>query len=235
MSRICCQAAGVLMICLVIAGCAAANTSSATPSPDLSDQVGEQDPVGRGILPEIDGSIQAEEWKDADIWNLEGGGQLYLLTAGEHLFLAVRALPPGMIAGNVFLSAGNEIKVLHSSAALGTVVFQQDGDTWQKIKDFEWCCRSRVDDQSSREARTAFYDREGWLGANSFLGAENELEYKIRLEGSESAVALNYLWADGSAAKQVWPAGLSDGISWPSEGGFPDVMEFSPGKWYPLE
>jgi hypothetical protein len=235
MSRIYCQAVGVLMVCMLTTGCVPVNTSPAAPSPDISEQAGEQHSAGQGILPEIDGSIQAEEWKDAEVWNLEGGGQLYLLTAGDHLFLAVRALPPGMIVGNVFLSVGNEVKVFHSSAALGTVIFQQDGDNWQKIKDFEWCCRSRVDDPSSREARTALYDREGWLGANSFLGAENELEYKIRLEGSESALALNYLWADGSAAKQVWPAGLSDGVSWPSEGGFPDLMEFSPEKWYPLQ
>jgi len=235
MSRIYCKAVEVLFICMVTAGCAAVKSSPAAPSPELSGQVGEQDSVGRGILPEIDGSIQAEEWKDANVWNLEGGGQLYLLTAGDHLFLAIRALPPGMIVGNVFLSVGNEVKVLHSSAALGTMIFQEDGSSWLKIKDFEWCCRSRVDDTSSREARKALYDRDGWLGANSFLGVENELEYKIRLDGSESALALNYLRADGTAAKQVWPAGLSDGVSWPSEGGFPNLMEFSPEYWHPLK
>jgi prepilin-type processing-associated H-X9-DG protein len=228
------KATYLFVLSLIFMGCTSQGSPVRSPAPESAAQALQGE---RGIpddLPVIDGSIHDSEWENAQTWDLKGGGELFLLAAGEDLYLALRVLPPAMIAGNVFLYSGDEIRVLHSSAALGTAVFQQVGEKWQKVEDFQWCCRARVDDQNSRDARQAFFERDGWLGANSFLGSENELEYRIRLEGLETALAVNYLWADGSAAKEVWPAGLADGVSWPSQGGFPDELEFTPGEWHPI-
>lgn len=222
------------MLSFLIGGCRAEPAPFQTPT--LDDQRSALDP-GSGIsssLPVIDGSIQEGEWQDAVVWDLEDGGQLYLLLSEDHLYLALRALPQGMIAGNVFLSSKDQIRIHHTSAALGTAVYQSDGDQWLKVKDFEWCCRSRIANLDSLAARQVFYEQEGWLGANSFLGAENELEYLINLDGTEIALAVNYLGVDEVDAKQVWPAGLTDGVAWPAPGGFPDRMIFSPGDWYEL-
>jgi len=234
MLRILRKSACVFFICLASAGCASRSGSVKPPeleyqAPIISEEVGIS-----GSVPLIDGTIEEGEWQDAEIWEFSGGGKLYLLTTSDDLYLAVRALPKGMIVGNVFMYRGDEIIILHSSAALGTAVYQREGDHWKKTRDFEWCCRSRIDDQISREARLTFSEKEGWLGANSFLGAENELEYKILLEGMESAIAVNFLWADDSVAKQVWPEGLTDGVSWPVQGGFPEEMEFTTWDWYKL-
>jgi len=225
---------GLVMLSHLIGGCLA--EPAPIPTPTLEVQRSALDPES-GIsssLPVIDGSIQEEEWNGADVWALEDGGQLYLILTEDHLYLALRTLPQGMIAGNVFLFSGDQIRVLHTSAALGTAVYQPDGGQWLKVKDFEWCCRSRIADQDSLEDRQAFSDKDGWLGANSFLGIENELEYGIRLGETETALAVNYLWVDEVDVKQVWPAGLTDGVAWPSLGGFPDRMEFSPTDWYAL-
>ena len=139
-----------------------------------------------------------------------------------------------MIAGNVFLAEEDRIMILHTSAALGTALYHESGEQYEKIKDFTWCCRSKIDDEASLVAREKFYAEEGWLGTNSFLGIENELEYKILLEDPPDKVAVNFIFADGDGDKQVWPVGLKDGVSLPSSGGFPEIIEFSVKDWISL-
>ena len=140
-----------------------------------------------------------------------------------------------MITANVFISNEEGINILHTSAALGTAIYQPEGDTWQKTRDFEWCCRSTLDNVSARAMREAFYKSENWLGINSFNGNENELEYKISLSGSEEFLAVNFLQVDNIEDKFVWPLGINDGPAQPTIGGFPETLDFSPENWFNLK
>lgn len=185
--------------------------------------------------PIIDGIINDQEWQNAKVHLFDDGSELFLLTSGEHLFLAIRSAGNGMIAGNVFLSEGNRIMILHTSAALGTAIYQEEGEIYRKIKDFSWCCRSKIDDEASRIVREIFYTEEGWLGQNSFLGTVNELEYKIELGDQPDKMAVNFIHADDVGEKMVWPVGLEDGVSLPSSAGFPDRIGFSVEEWISLE
>ena len=219
----------VLMTVIVLAGCIKAGPRSESLEITLAESGADRD------QPEIDGFLNPGEWDQADLVHFEDGSELFTLQSGEYLYLAIRALPAEMIAGNIFINEGDLISILHTSAALGTAAYQKDGDTWRKIQDFEWCCRSRVEGEEARANRETFFDQEGWLGINSFLGNKNEMEYKIRLTGAEEFLAVNFLRADNPAQKQVWPIGLIDGPAQPSEGGFPEFMEFSPENWQNLE
>ena len=187
------------------------------------------------LLPVIDGILQPGEWDHAVIEYIGEGSELYLLRSGEYLYLAVRAIPAQMIAGNVFLHEGDLITIHHTSAALGTATYQKENATYRKIEDFDWCCRSRNETAAATEAREDFFNRDGWLGINSFLGNENELEYQLRISGSVQSIAVNLIWADDPNRKQVWPAGLSDGVATPTAGGFPETMNFSPDTWFILK
>ena len=185
--------------------------------------------------PVIDGVIGELEWGSAVVKKFSDGSEVYLMLSGETLFAGIRAASGGMIAGNVFLEEGDKITVMHTSAALGTALYQKDGEEYIKIKDFEWCCRSKIDDALSRSAREAFYAEEGWLGINSFLGAENELEYRISLESQTARLAFNFIHADNGGEKQVWPVGLGDGVALPTSGGFPDLITFDVEEWIRLQ
>lgn len=185
--------------------------------------------------PTIDGTITDQEWRNATVHHFKDGSEVYLMVSGGDLFLAIRAVGGGMIAGNVFLEEGDQISILHTSAALGTALYQKDGGQYRKIKDFSWCCRSKIDNEASRLVREEFFTEEGWLGVNSFLGTENELEYRISLAGQPEKIAVNFIHADGEEDKQVWPVDLEDGVSLPSSGGFPDLIEFSIEEWISLE
>lgn len=188
-----------------------------------------------GADPVIDGQIKAGEWGEAMVFPFDDDSQLFLLVKGEYLFLAIRAAGEGMISGNVFLAEGEQISVLHTSAALGTAVYQGDGDQFDKTKDFDWCCRSRIDNQVSLAEREEFLQAEGWMGANSFLGAEKDLEYMIPLPEEGGMLAVNFIYVDGDLEKQTWPVGLADGVAQNMAGGFPDTLEFSVGNWISLE
>ncbi len=185
--------------------------------------------------PEIDGIITPGEWDEAVLEYFQDGSELYLLQSGEYLYLAVRVIPAEMVAGNVFINEGDRISILHTSAALGTAIYQDEGDTWRKVQDFDWCCRSRTESETARENREIFFIQEGWRGINSFIGNANELEYQIRLSGSVQYLAVNFVSADDPDRKRVWPIGLTDGPVQPVAGGFPETMDFSPEKWFTFE
>ena len=184
--------------------------------------------------PVIDGVIDEGEWQGATIYHAEDGSELHLLFSGDHLYLAIRAVKGKMISGNVFLENDGQVSVLHTSAALGSALYEADGAHYKKIKDFDWCCRSRIDNEGSRNAREKFYLEEAWLGINSFLGNENELEYKISLQDDPEALAVNFIYVDGEGDKLVWPEGLEDGVVQPTVGGFPDTLDFSVENWISL-
>ncbi|TFG50453.1 MAG: hypothetical protein E4H33_00045 [Anaerolineales bacterium] len=186
--------------------------------------------------PVIDGMIQPGEWDLADRHLFKDGSEIFLLRSDEYLYLAIRALPAEMIAGNVFLQQGDQVSIFHTSAALGTAIYQKAGDTWQKTSDFDWCCRSKIDSEGATAAREEFFARENWLGANSFIGIENELEYQIRLEIPAQALSVNFLRVSNPEAGKIpWPADLVDGSTQSSPGGFPEILDFSLERWGNLE
>jgi hypothetical protein len=218
----------LLMISISLAACK--GPANITPELDLDEE---------GIPPinppTIDGIIDPQEWDAAAVQLFADGSEIYFMVSSSDLYVAIRNIEGGMIAGNVFLEQGDRVFVMHSSAALGTAIYQKEGDDFRKIKDFVWCCRSKIDDETSRSARKDFYDEEGWLGGNSFIGAENELEYLISLDGSSARMAVNFILADGGGEKQVWPVGLEDGVAQPAAGGFPDLIAFALDEWISLE
>ena len=219
----------VLILFLVLTGCIQADPASEAPEITLPSKESGND------CPVIDGILLPGEWDLADLYYFEDGSELYLLFSENHLYLAIKTISAEMISANVFLSSEERIHILHTSAALGTAIYQPEGDIWRRTRNFEWCCRSSVDDASTRAVREAFYHTENWLGINSFNGNENELEYKISLSGSEEYLAVNFLRVDQIEDKLVWPLGISDGPAQPTIGGFPDTMDFSPENWLNLE
>jgi formylglycine-generating enzyme required for sulfatase activity len=184
--------------------------------------------------PVIDGTILPGEWDGAEAYLFQDGGKILILQESDYLYIAMRAGSEMMIVGNVLINRGDRIDILHTSAALGTAVYIREGDTWRMESDFEWCCRSRIAGGVGDEQRTLFFDEEGWLGINSYMGTLNEVEYQILLDGSEEFLAANYIYAEEPYLKLVWPIGLEDGVALPVETGYPELLDFSLENWFSL-
>lgn len=191
--------------------------------------------VPSGNPPTIDGTMSPGEWENALVETFADGSKLYLMQAGGYLNLGIQANTPGMIAGNVLVQQGSRIRILHSSAALGTGIYERGEDHWQRVKDFTWHCRDTSDSDSAKAERGAYLQREGWLAVNSRIGTPNELEYQIKTNDRTLRLAVNFIRASNPNEKIPWPADLVDDCIKPTPGGLPEYLDFSPEKWGALE
>lgn len=205
-------------------------TATSTP---LTDESTISVPPGQPQA--IDGIISPGEWDDAQVEIFAGGSEILLMQSDGYLYLAIRANTEEMIVGNVFVGFGNEIKILHTSAALGTGIYQKEADRWQLIQEFEWCCRSFIDSETAQAERDEFLQSGGWVATNSRIGTPNEAEYQIEIPGETFHVAVNYILASETNVKIPWPDGLDDDCIKPTPGGLPEQLHFSPDKWITLE
>jgi hypothetical protein len=131
----------------------------------------------------------------------------------------------------VFIERGDEIAILHASAALGTALYEQGTDSWQQTQEFVWRCRETSNSEAAQAARAAFLKEEHWVAANSRMGTPNELEYQIEVTAETLRFAVSFLRASDPNVKIPWPSDLADDCIKPSPGGLPAQLRFSPDLW----
>jgi len=117
------------------------------------------------------------------------------------LYLAVKTLNIGAV--NLAIQNEDQVRILHSSAALGSAIYEKRGDGWHLTQNFSWCCRSTI---SFDESEQLFQD-EGWLATIGYLGAPGEVEFQLVLPDGEVKVAVSNISADSSVS--FWPEDLS--------------------------
>ena len=92
--------------------------------------------VPAGDHPKIDGIHSPGEWDDALVETFADGSQLLLLRSGDFLYLGIKGKDAEMFSNNVYINRGDEITILHSSAALGTARYQKIDNIWSQSQDF---------------------------------------------------------------------------------------------------
>jgi hypothetical protein len=175
--------------------------------------------------------MSADEWSDAKRELFSDGSELFMKLHEGYLYLGIRARAPGMIVGNIFLSQGDRVSILHSSAALGTAVYEKGADGFQQTQDFVWRCRSSSNSPSAQAAREAFLQEEGWLADISYMGIPEELEYKIAMSDGSLRLAVTFTPASGVSVRIYWPLSLADDSIKAPQGEFPKNMQFYPSTW----
>jgi hypothetical protein len=186
--------------------------------------------------PTIDGILSPNEWENAETASLSDGSELLLLQVGDYLYLGIRSVTEEMIGANVFIAEGQQVRILHTSAALGTAVYQQYGDIWQQTQDFNWQCRKTGDSAAAQAERAAYLQENGWLAANSRMGTPNELEYQVTLPNplpgvTPYRIAVSVFRSSAPDERVIWPLALDDDTIRPNPGGLPPEMHFSPENW----
>jgi hypothetical protein len=247
------QIAKALVVLTVLAGCSqptsttapALPTATPIPSPPTATATPHPaptpTPASLSLLtstitnapPAIDGTLSPGEWDGARQVELPGGGQLLFLHDGDYLYLGIRAAANPL--GSLCLDRGDEVAILHSSAALGTAIYQEDDQGWQRTKDFSWDCRSTDDSPFAQRQRDEFLQREGWVANNGRTGTPEELEFQIAVpEGEDSLrLAVTYLQAPDYGSVIWWPPELDDDCRNIQllRGPVPESLQFSPGTW----
>jgi len=188
-------------------------------------------PVPQGKPTSIDGTISPGEWVNAAVESFRDGSELLLMYSEGFLYLGIRANTSEMIVGNVFIDRGDEIAILHSSAALGTAIYQEELSSWGRIQDFVWRCRGTDISKAAEAERVSFLQEEDWIAANARMGSPNELEYQIALTGETLRLAVSFIVASNPDVKIPWPGDLNDDCIKPTPGGMPAQLNFIPEKW----
>lgn len=160
------------------------------PSPELSIPL--QSP------PTIDGILTSGEWDGAVSGEMSNGTPVYAMHDGEFLYVAVAGEHLGAV--NVAIGGPDDIWILHSSAALGSMRYDVDGEL---VHDFDWCCRS-PDDPAGR---LALLEAEGWQANIGYTGEPGIVEYQVARPRVATAIAIA---AQTEAADpSFWPPGLT--------------------------
>lgn len=217
------------------------STTTGTPPPahptatltSLTEQSTISVPEGEPLA--IDGTISPGEWDNARIETFADNSELLLMYSESYLYLAFRANTPEMIAGNIFINRDDEIAILHSSAALGTALYEKGMDSWQQTQEFAWCCRKTGNSEAAQAERDAFLNDDHWVAANSRMGSPNELEYQIELTNETLHLAVNFIKASNPNQKIPWPNDLDDDCIKPTPGGLPAQLNFSPDRWATID
>jgi len=202
--------------------------STETPTPLIQQST---IPVPWGKPHAIDGIISPGEWDNAVVEPFADGSELLLMYSEGYLYLGIRANTPEMIIGNIFIDHGDEIAILHSSAALGTALYQKGINNWQQTQGFVWQCRSTDNSETSQAERDAFLEEEHWVAANARMGTPNELEYQIKMTNETLRLAANFIRASKPNEKIPWPKDLDDDCIKETPGSLPEQLYFSLDRW----
>jgi len=158
-------------------------------------------PVPRGDAPTIDGVLEADEWADAMVTPVDDELSVLWIHTDGSLYLGVRHARLGAV--NLVVAQDGRVRVLHSSAALGSAFYDlQDDGTWMMEHGFEWCCRVPSDEAG----RAALSASEGWTATIGGAGVAGEIEFQVEIEPGDVWVAVT--WVGSATEVVVWPGGL---------------------------
>ena len=157
------------------------------------------------------------------------------MSDAEYLYLAIRGTTEEMIAANVYTKENGEIIIRHTSAALGTAIYQSAENSWLKTQDFHWQCRATDNSVASQTERSAFLDQEGWLAATSRKGTPKELEYQIKITAEILPLAVAFMRTSEPERRVFLPLDLADDTIQPTPEGLPEIRIFSPETWMLLD
>jgi hypothetical protein len=182
----------------------------------------------------IDGKMEEAEWKDASVFDLTGGGRIFLKHDGEYLYFGVRGAKHGW--SQLYLSEGEstDVYVLHASAALGMSVYRLDKNRlWQPANDFSWELRDRTINADTNKKMADYLAKNFWVANNNNMNNKNESEFQLKPRNSAARhfrLAVEYVTGD---EKQFFPATLDDdSLKSKLALGFaaPD-LKFNHGQW----
>lgn len=181
--------------------------------------------------PTIDGTLAPTEWDAAHVEYFADGSELLLMRDTNYLYLTIRSTTDEMIAANIYTEENGQIIIRHSSAALGTGIYQANENVWLKTQDFEWQCRATDNSTASQAEREKFLKHENWLAANSRMGIPNELEYQIKITSDTMPLAISFMRSSEPDLRVYYPTDLTDDTTQPTPGGLPETRNFFPETW----
>ena len=166
--------------------------------------------VPQGNPPTLDGVLSPGEWDGALQEQFTDGGKLLLMRDEKYLYVGLRANITDILVASVCFNHDEEVAIHHSSAALGTAVFQRADNGWQQTRPFVWTLRDTSNSATAQQRRLAFLEKEGWVASLGTMGTPNETEFQFAIPKDTLRFAIAYLLPPNYDKAAWWPAGIAD-------------------------
>lgn len=183
----------------------------------------------------IDGKIEETEWKDAQSFDLTGGGKVFFKYNGEHLFVGVRGVNKGW--SHLYLNQGEnaDVSIFHASAALGMTLYKQDENKiWQPANPFAWDLRDRTITAETSKKMADHLAKNFWAANNNNMGNPTEIEFQVKPRNpSDKICYLALVYASDAKNPQFFPATLKDDTIKEQlvYGNTPNDLKFDRSQW----
>jgi len=183
----------------------------------------------------INGRLDAAEWERAVGRTLPDGTTLRFQHDGRHLFVGIAAARSGF--PSLCLARGDSVRVLHASAALGSVSYAPAGQAWATGDTaFTYGMRNPDTTSQARRERDAYLARHGWVSTTFRLsgGMAHEMQIAIGLRVPSVALAYFVPLPNNTWAIESWPLpGEPLGCAQPElvRGLVPQRLRFRPAEW----
>ncbi len=209
-------------------------TETALPTTEEPEVESLEIAVPPGIGAIVDGVLSPDEWETAIQIDLDDEIQLFLMQAGGYLYLGMRGKPEPVTS--ICVDQGEQVSILHSSAAIGTAVYQLGDGVWEQVRDFEWCCRETTASPQAQEALSNHLQEEGWIANNGRLGVPEEVEFQIALPDNSLRLVVNSIGPPYYRSVLSWPDDLEDDCSSLDmiTCSIPEQAQFSLEQWITL-
>lgn len=126
----------------------------------------------------IDGRVDGTEWSNALRVEHPAGTVVRFLRDASHLYVAISSERPGF--ASMCVAVGDDVHVLHASAALGAVTYRRSGETWQSADTaFLYGMRNTALDEAARSQRVAYLNEHGWVGSTVRMSDGQSQEMQI--------------------------------------------------------
>jgi len=182
----------------------------------------------------IDGTIHPGEWDQAEFHEMSDGSELYLLQEGDIIFLAVDGTRRDALGANIFLQKGDNVRIMHISAALGTADYEFDGESWSLIRNFDWKHRTVGNSEIALAERQAYQELESWSAPNVYTGTTNHLEMQLDLGEGAYQIAVSLL-RSSTDLRFVWPDGVTDDTTKAFSDGLTETINLNPESWHQIQ
>jgi hypothetical protein len=184
-----------------------------------------------------DGVIDKKEWEGSIEYSLTDGGRVLYKRVENVLYIAM--ISKAKSWGHVYISNGESIKILHASAALGSILYKSSNGAWVNTDTvFKWEFRDRVFNDESSAKMNEYYKKNGWVANNINIGDGKTIEFRIDLMTMSKKIEhIAFVMADYDVKLQWHPSTLNDDTVFPKlvQGYASANMNFKPDTWRKIE
>ena len=172
----------------------------------LSTQAGPAVRVPRATPVVIDGRMDGSEWRGSALQRLADGAELRLRHDGPSHFLGITS--PRQTFASVCVARTDSIRVLHASAALGSVAYGHVADEWRPGDSaFVYGMRNPALTEAASGERADYISGHGWSRAR-FQWAEEECR---KCRSRSTGTPASRPWRSHSSFPKATPALSSRG------------------------